>query len=640
MQKCVLQRRIVGEAWVCGLCGPSLVVGPPLKIGDIKGYPTLADPTSPSCMNSLPSWVLRPLSIVSLPMALAFCLLNATVGAEPSLHYSVSWVGNSFSGASQKWVQNFLIHTKVQPDGTVNTWSHWDEGGKKFGVYKDGDVIGNTNVNPNSLETHDQLGRLWKVEVEYTDPKHQEWEFVPKGITCDGKAVTFPELFQPMALALANDASLMIADSGTGPRQQVLFYDVTDASQPKLKRTFGERGGIGSGKPGEIIPTKFWGIRGLGMDAASNLYVAMSEQGSVLRSFTPEGKLRWELHGEFFCDVAAADPADDATTVWGIQERYAMDWSKPPGSDSKWVSYTLDRHKYPNDPRGLMHVKQQGEHGLTSPQIVYLNGRRFMFVGGMFASNFINIFRFDGEMAIPSGLILQWGNNLYNTDLRWPPYKPAGVTSIWRDMNGDGDYQAEEFAPNTALVKPGPFWVDKKGNIWMAYGFFRYDFQGLDAQDNPIYSSDKVTVLDKPMGVNKIARVCYLDDTDTLIVAEEGSDMRHITRVFVCKGYLAGNRETVSFVSGAGKEAACVTAVGDFAFTGVWKERGRIWVNRLSDGAEVGVFEPGPTVGGVENTGWIDVLTGINAFRRSNGEYLVFVEENYKAKSLIYRWRP
>ena len=111
-----------------------------------------------------------------------------SMAAEP-LKYSVSWLGNSFSGASNKWVQNFFIHTQVQPDGTVNTWSHWDEGGKKFGVCKGGDVIGNTNVNPNSLETRDQLGRLLKLEVAYTDPKHQEWEFAPKGITCDGAEV-------------------------------------------------------------------------------------------------------------------------------------------------------------------------------------------------------------------------------------------------------------------------------------------------------------------------------------------------------------------------------------------------------------------------------------------------------------------
>jgi hypothetical protein len=562
-----------------------------------------------------------------------------SLSAEP-LNYTVSWLGNTFSGASNKWVQNFFIHTKVQPDGTVNTWSHWDEGGKKFGVYKDGDVIGNTNVSPNSLETTDQAGRKWKIEFKYLEPKYHEYDFKPTGITCDGTKVKFPDLYEPMALALANDGQLMVADSQTSPRQQVLFYDIANPKEPKLTHAFGDYGGIASGKPGEVTPTKLWGIRGLGMDAAGNLYVAMSEMGSCLRQFSPEGKLLWELRGDFFVDLACADPESDGRDVWGIQEHYIMDYAQPPGRESRLAGYSLARSKYPNDPRGLTFVKQNGEHGLTSPQVVYLNGRRFLFVGGMFASNFINIFRYDGEIAVPSGLILQWGNNLYRTEQKWPPNKPPGKASIWRDLNGDGDYEADEFAPNTDRIHPGPFWVDKKGNIWMAYGFFRYDFQGLDTQGNPVYSGDKITVLEPPEGVKKIARVVYLDESDTLIVADEGSDMRHISRVVVCKGYLAGNRKTVSFAPGAGKEAECVGAAGDYAFTGGWKGRGKIWINRLSDGAEAGSFDPGPTVGGVENTGWIDIFTGISAHRRSNGEYLVFVEEDYKAKVLLYRWKP
>ena len=52
------------------------------------------------------------------------------------------------------------------------------------------------------------------------------------------------------------------------------------------------------------------------------------------------------------------------------------------------------------------------------------------------------------------------------------------------------------------------------------------------------------------------------------------------------------------------------------------------------------MFDPGPTVCGVENTGWIDILTGITVFRRANGEYLVFVEEDYQANVLMYRWKP
>jgi hypothetical protein len=572
---------------------------------------------------------------------LCLCFARPARSAEPGGHliYTVSWLGNSFSGASNKWVQNFFVQTKVQPDGTVNTWSHWDEGGKKFGVYRDDDVVGNTNTNPNSLETLDKAGRTWRIEIEYVEPKYHEYDFRPKGITCDGQPVEFPGLSEPTALALANDGQLMVADSQTSPRQQVLFYDIADPQHPKLARTFGDYGGIASGTPGQVTPTKLWGIRGLGMDADGNLYVAMSEMGTCLRKFSPDGRLLWELRGDFFVDVVCADPTTDAADVWGVQEHYRMDYAQPPGQEARLVGYSLDRHKYPHDPRGLTFVKQNGEHGLTSPQVVYLNGRRFLFVGGMFASNFINIFRYAGEIAIPSGLILQWGNDLYRTEQKWPPHKPKGV-SIWRDLNGDGEYQEDEFAPNTDRVHPGPFWVDKKGNIWMAYGFFRYDFQGLDAMGNPIYRGDKVTVLEPPRGVTKVARVVYLDDSDTLIVADEGSDMRHIGRVFVCRGYLAGNRECVSFSSAAGKEAACVAAAGDYVFTGGWKERGRVFINRMSDGAAVGVFDPGPTVGGVENTGWIDILTGITAYHRQNGEYLVFVEEDYKAKVLLYRWKP
>lgn len=585
----------------------------------------------------------KPIAFVAT--LLSFFMLNTDAYAADELHYTVSWVGNSFSGGDDKWVQNFFIDMVTAPDGACYTWSHWDEGGKKFGIYKDGDVIGNNDVHANSLEVKDKSGRLWKLNVQYVDPKNNEWDFVPKSITCDGKEVKFPGLFEPTALALANDGSLMVADSQTSPRQQVLFYNIADLDHPKLLKAFGDFGGIGSGTPGRVTPTKFWGIRGIGTDKDDNIYVAMSEMGSVLRKLTPEGKLVWELYDHFFVDVACADPKTDGQDVWGIQEHYVMDYSRPPGSDSMWVGYSLDRHKYPNDPRGLTFVKQQGEHGLTSPQIVYLDGRRFMFVGGMFASNFINIFRYDGEIAIPSGLIMQWGNPIYRTDLSWPPHKPKGAF-IWRDLNGDGDYQSEEFAPNTDRVKPGPFWVDKKGNIWMAYGFFRYDFQGLDARGNPIYQADKITVMDLPKGMKSVARVWYDVDTDTLVAAEEGADergrgdMRHIGRVFVCKNYLAGSRDAINFTSGADGEASCVTAAGDYVFTAGWKERGRVFINRLSDGAAVGVFDPGPTVGGVDKTGWVDILTGVTAHKRADGSYLIFIEEDFRGKAIVYQWKP
>ncbi|MCY2952613.1 MAG: hypothetical protein NTU53_11665 [Planctomycetota bacterium] len=374
---------------------------------------------TPPCVRQRgPSRAAGPLAWLVLVALASLCnIAQAQLSAVPDLptpalptaklEYDVSWVGNSFSGAGDKWIQNFFIHMNTAADGSCFTWSHWDEGGKKFGVYRDGDVVGNKDVKANSLKVKDKQGRLWTIEVQYTDPKHQEWDFVPKGIQCDGKDLAFPDLFQPTALALANDGRLMVADSLAGPRQQVLFYDISDPAYPKLTKALGDYGGIASGTPGQVTPTKFWGIRGIGMDGQDNVYVAMSEMGTVQRKLTPEGKLVWELYGHFFVDVACADPLTDGKDVWAVQEHYAVDYAQPAAKQAKWLGYSLDRHKYPNDPRGLMFVKQQGEHGLTSPQIVYLKGKRFMFVGGMFASNFINIFRYDrdglGEMAIPSG---------------------------------------------------------------------------------------------------------------------------------------------------------------------------------------------------------------------------------------------
>src|SRR5579862_5151833 len=85
----------------------------------------------------------------------AMIAFSAASARAEDLHYTVSWFGNTFSGANDKWVQNFLLDMVTDPDGTCHTWSHWDEGGKKFGVYKDGDVIGNKDVHANSLEVKD-----------------------------------------------------------------------------------------------------------------------------------------------------------------------------------------------------------------------------------------------------------------------------------------------------------------------------------------------------------------------------------------------------------------------------------------------------------------------------------------------------
>ena len=55
-------------------------------------------------------------------------------------------------------------------------------------------------------------------------------------------------------------------------------------------------------------------------------------------------------------------------------------------------------------------------------------------------------------------------------------------------------------------------------------------------------------------------------------------------------------------------------------------------------GQAVGYMTPGASVG--STSGWVDVYLGISAAQRDNGEYVVLLEDDARAKILMYRWTP
>jgi hypothetical protein len=114
-------------------------------------------------------------------LLIAWAVAPPGVEAGQGLDYRVSWVGNSFPGTEGQWVQNFFIHANARPDGSVITWSHWDEGGLRFGVYKDGRVVANRDEHANSLEARNASGRTWRIVVKYVDPRNNEYDFQPEG---------------------------------------------------------------------------------------------------------------------------------------------------------------------------------------------------------------------------------------------------------------------------------------------------------------------------------------------------------------------------------------------------------------------------------------------------------------------------
>jgi hypothetical protein len=81
---------------------------------------------------------------------------------------------------------------------------------------------------------------------------------------------------------------------------------------------------------------------------------------------------------------------------------------------------------------------------------------------------------------------------------------------------------------------------------------------------------------------------------------------------------------------------------GDYAFVVAVKptggQTGMVYVYNLADGTPAGKIWPGKEVGG--HSGWVDITHALSAFKRANGEYLMLVEEDFRGKCILYRWRP
>ena len=75
-------------------------------------------------------------------------------------------------------------------------------------------------------------------------------------------------------------------------------------------------------------------------------------------------------------------------------------------------------------------------------------------------------------------------------------------------------------------------------------------------------------------------------------------------------------------------------------YTGASREdkvtTGHVEVFRADDASPVGHFEPSADIGEI---GLQDIRECLRAHCRVDGEYLIFLEDDYKAKVLMYRWK-
>ena len=117
------------------------------------------------------------------------------------------------------------------------------------------------------------------------------------------------------------------------------------------------------------------------------------------------------------------------------------------------------------------------------------------------------------------------------------------------------------------------------------------------------------------------------------------------TEIVRYEGWNQGNRTLTTRIllpydglKDAKKFIKTFAVAGDYVFAGEAREPCALYVYSAKSGATVGKLQPDATVG--SNSGWLDFPYAVRAFKRSNGEYLVFAEEDLDAKVILYRWKP
>jgi hypothetical protein len=493
---------------------------------------------------------------------------------------------------------------------------------------------------------------LWVIEVPTNDKP-------PRIIRFGSDGELLPQIIAavaaPTALAFDRQGRLLVADNG--PDQQIKIYDQLDA-KPRLIGTFGVRGGVFADPRGQIGPQRFNGLAGVGADAAGNLYVAckglgLGSQCVTIESYTPAGKPNWRLEGLLFVDIGDVDSTSDGKTYYSREEVLALDYEKSgPGTEWRYARFHRDPQRY---------AGESGGNTVSLGNSVFarrIEGRPFLFLTDM-GAGFLQVKRFDADgMSVPSCLFEPRAKKANE----WPPHRPSG-SCLWRDLNGDGRFDADEYETSEKQDPATWAWcVDSRGHVWQGYqdasAIVEFPCGGVDRHGNPIYSHKTAKRHAVPAEFKRIERVLYQPETDQMLLGgyddlkTRRQDWKTIGPVLACYDAWKGERRQRWLIDfeklGIKNESpdtrvhqypVALAVAGEYVFV-VQMTPPFVHVFRLSDGSHVGVLQPGPEIGGPAGSGWVDLPYGLRATQRSNGEYVIFVEEDSRGKNVMYRWRP
>ncbi len=442
-------------------------------------------------------------------------------------------------------------------------------------------------------------------------------------------------------LALTMDLKNQLLVGGLNKDGRITVYgNLKDL--PKVVDHIGVEGGIYGKVPGEYAPDKFFEIRGLGMDAMGNLYVACLYGGEIwgqsVVALSPKGESLWQVHGLNYIDCGGVDPRSE-TDIYDANHHYRLDYSQP-GGGKEWSlkGFTLHRFRYPKDSRITGSF-------VVSMGIRYIRNEAFLCTVGQtgYGMHMFHLDRTGGsEIARPS--------------VHFPGGSSDKLNAI--DKNGNGQFEADE-----RFAQPKGYYqyydIDTNGDVWIigdAAGppfLMQYQCQGLDQNKNPIYDTTHTVRWNIPKDFGSLRRSIYQPATDIMYLGgrAEGSVEDGVPRIARYDRWSKAKQATKRWeaslpiddksytpeTSYGGGTPLCLGVAGDYVF--VAYGYGIVRVINADSGKLVGTLYPnngGHKGGGGE----IDASYGMSVMKRKSGEYVVLLESASHNHSTMVRWTP
>lgn len=508
----------------------------------------------------------------------------------------------------------------------------------------------------------DSRGDLWIIQRAADWPLSQNFThpyvgavrcFHPDG-TFSGREIT--DVVNPSGLCIdPNLDRLLVCENG--PDQNIRIY--TDlANAPAATGSFGTVGGVyGSGVAGQLDDPahggdqRLFGPFGVGLDGSGNLYVACGAGNTTLRKYDSGGTLLWSVSALPFQDCVGFDPTTDGQDLYWKNGHWTMDYSRTtPGSEWSLTSTSWN-------PFGTEPATNRAIGGETVRRLGP-NHDRFAF-RNLMAGLPEQIFRFSGEIMVPCAEFGADGNGLY----------------FWSDANGDGvetpnerTYFADQLgSPASCTIGDSGdlFWLHASGYAGQLGHQFveRFHMSGLNSFGAPIYDvsdGNHPSIAVPPqiayptsMRYDEAGDAMYVLGTEAPNVVDQlnvpfwvgvwdhwsrGAPVLRFARELPHPTFDPNFIQVgPPYPTPEGFQYFGMDAVGGMIFAAeFW---GPIHVLDARMGNEVTRLMPGPEVSGVE--AFNDVRSGVQAFRRSTGEFVVAREDSgYRARCLTFRWTP